>query len=400
MSNEEQFEYAVKLIRLGDTHEFDGSTITADLQITEESALILTALCESHRVRDLAVDKRSIDQTKISSYIGKVATYEMSVPSGSKWNGYIFNTLDDLLKRTEHCRLVPDRFYLVSRDILYPDKADALINQYTSAAKFLEFLIKLADFEGSSEISFLIPDRVDIACEYAVSDIQGADFSKVDVICDELFPDKPDHHSERRREIFISTFVSTVKNLPQAERLKNIFRQLNDIYSRYRCDYTLYAQDFSFNKLVAEIDEKKSEQMKRLNAVVQDMSIRLFAIPIAYILIAGQLVENDGMKNNIIMTGAAIFAFLMLLMVISQLITLKHIKHDRTVLESDYKDKVDNDVLTIPLQQLRTKYYLQMGILISVLLVVVGIFYMSFELYVDYSSPEWVNSIANYFNSE
>ncbi len=134
-------------------------------------------------------------------------------------------------------------------------------------------------------------------------------------------------------------------------------------------------------------DEKKAEQIKRLSGVVQDISAKLLVVPLAYVLIAGQLATDGGMKNHIIIIGAAVFALLMTLMVINQFVSLVHIRQDIDQMKTDYADRLQKTAWSGPFSQLTMKYWVQFWLLLMVIAIIIGIFCLTFSLYWDYTHP-------------
>lgn len=399
------FRAAVDLYRHASDATFDGDTITGSIQINDIVIDWLRIINQANPIVDLAIAERSKSIDTIEENIGAVAKFEVAVPSGSANHGYFVEQLDDLLRRPEHCLKVPELYYIRNIDLLVPDEEHDLAVRYRQAARLVSMLKAMADFVSVGQISFVAPGRLDLDIIYAQKDLERARLDQLDKLHAELNTETPDQHSERRQEIFVSTLADYLKNMPKEQRLGQVIRHLDELYRRYRRDYDLYAKDFSFSKMVSEIDEKKAEQMKRLNGVIQDISTKLLSIPLAYVLIAGQLTQGGAMKNHIIIIGASVFSLLMIMIVVGQLLTLRHIRQDIGILKSTYKDRLDEAGLNVQFKQLTTKHLMQAATLWTVAAIVVAVFGMAFYLYRDYTTPDLVDmaisaaaSLISYLN--
>jgi len=336
------------------------------------------------------VNSRSVEPDEIE--LNQEVEFEINNPSGSANNGYFVLSIDELLNSSKHCSTVPDFFYLYDQNLFYPNETNELVESYIQSAKLVSLIVRLSDFQSGTKLSFVRPDRLDICISYEMEDLIKERLGDIDKLKEELFPDKIDSHSERRHEIFVDSIVKSLLLIDSDQRLGHLIRHLSEVYRSYRRDYDLYASHFSFAKLKSEYDEFKTKQMKSLNGVVQDISTKLLSIPLAYVLIAGQLTKDGGMKNHIIIIGAFVFALIMMVMVGAQYLTLRHIKEDLDGLEKGYKDRLCEAGLEEPFKQLKSKHFVQKLILQLVFIVVVSVFIMSYWLYADYTP----NTILEY----
>lgn len=389
MSSTAPFDCAVSLIRRSRNVRFQNGTVEGEADLTDETVGAFRCLEPDNLLKNLVVEEASIVGKNYDLYIGKTARFEFRVPTDNRGGGYVVADLDELLRLPGRCQTTPDRFYLHDSDTCFPhDPSNGLIEVYRRAANLTACLISLAEFrspaETPAEVSFLVPQREDMTVRYSAADLQRADLSKVEQVLAELRPAQPDHHAERRQEIFLRTVMEATKDVPKEVRLGTLLVRFGDLYARYRRDYDLYAKDFTFNKLQAEFEENKADQIKRLGAVVQDNAAKLLAIPLGYVVIAGQLVQQGGMKNVIIISSAGIFAILMTLLVVNLGMTLWHIKKDIDSLESKYSDRMGAEVIRDPLRQLRANFIIQFSILVVVLFVVWVVFLFNLLLFQNY----------------
>lgn len=392
-----QFDATVELLRHSNASDVTQDMITGSIRVDSDVQAWIRVLDEVGAITELIVNGRSVSPESIQ--LNADASYEVRIPYGEAQGGYFVESLDVLLARSEHCYSVPGRIYIHDINILVPGEKHDLIDRYRMVARFVSTLRDMADFKLHDEIAFVSTSRLDLSILYTQQDLEHVHVGSIDKLIAELHADKPDHHSERRQEIFIRTLTEMLGSISKDQRLGHAIAHLDEIYRIYRRDYDLYAKKFSYTSMMAEFDEQKSEHMKKLNAAVQDISAKLLSIPLAYVLIAGQLEENGGMKNHIIAIGSIIFAMLMIMMVGGQLLTLRHIRQDIASFKDSYKDRINAVGLGAQFKQLTSKRRVQSGILWVVLVIVVAITIMALYLYGEYTSPDLYSIALSKINS-
>ena len=244
---------------------------------------------------------------------------------------------------------------------------------------------KISQIESNQILHFIVSEHFEIPILFTQKDLLESNFKELEKLSNQLMPKTSDHHVARIKEIFISALGESIKDVPKPKRLAHVFQHLDEIYKNYRRDYNLYAKDFSFTKLVAELNEAKISYMKRLNDVVQDISNKILSIPIAYILIAASLENQKNIKNHIIIMGAFIFAVLLIMMIINQMILLQHIKQDISKLDGFYNSQEIKSNVDDVKKKLSAKASWQKAVLWITLLVIIFIFCFCFVLYYKYT---------------
>ncbi|HEX7046648.1 MAG TPA: hypothetical protein VF275_03625 [Gammaproteobacteria bacterium] len=389
------FHAAIEVCRKSTHVQLNDGVLIGSIELDETTSGVLAALYNAQFVIDVVENGKALSSQGIST-CRDVVEYEIKIPSGQQYGGYIFSDIDGLLRSPDLYKKAPDSFYLVHEDIEYPKSSSELIEKYLLLTKIVGVLETLSTVDLGPRLCFLNRNRVDVDLRISRSELSRSQLERVNEICAELFPVDSDAHAERRREIFIGKVIEVAEAFPESERLAVILCRLDEIYARYRRDYELYAKDFSFSSLVADLDREKIEQAKRLGAVLHDVSAKLLAIPLAYILIAGQLVDDGGMRNHIIMVGAAVFALIMLTMITAQYVTLRHLKEDIDELKCNYLKKLDEQHVSGTYSQLTAKYRVQLAVLLIVAAVVIFVFFMAFNLYLEYTRVVWFERLLEW----
>lgn len=109
-----------------------------------------------------------------------------------------------------------------------------------------------------------------------------------------------------------------------------MLNRFDDFIEKIRASYELYVAEFSFQKVKAEVEKEKLEAILKLNKVFSDIQNQLLAVPVALVLVSGQMEDKGAWtsKNVLIWLGALVFSILMNLMIRNQRNTLKAIKQE------------------------------------------------------------------------
>jgi hypothetical protein len=256
-----------------------------------------------------------------------------------------FTSLDDLLTAPARRITSPSRFYLADSDSLYAGDAVILpseVQHYLAAVKLYTLLEKACDHHGgmgdARTLIFLHKEKIEITSQYSVADLHellSLSAFEAEFIVSET-------HQEQKRtilKIVLLELFSGRKRLPFSELLN----RFDEFIDKVRASYQLYVAEFSFQKVKAEVEKEKLDALVKLNKVFSDVQGQLLAVPVALVLVGGQM-EDKGIwtsKNILIWLGALVFAILMDLLIRNQRHTLKAVKHEidqqRLLIESKYQ---------------------------------------------------------------
>ncbi|OAJ70511.1 hypothetical protein A7976_02620 [Methylobacillus sp. MM3] len=270
------------------------------------------------------------------------STLECHVATG------FFETLDDVLASPARRITAPLRFYLADSDSLYSGDEMTLPStgqHYLAATKLYALFAKEADHQGgvgeAKTLVFLHREKIEITPHYTVVDLHELPALKKfesEFVTSET-------HKEQKRTILKTALLELFlgrKKLPFSELLS----RFEEFVEKVQASYQLYVAEFSFQKVKAEVEKEKLDAMIKLNKVFSDMQSQLLAVPVALVLVGGQM-ENKGAwtsKNLLIWLGALIFAILMDLLIRNQRHTLKAVKNEvdqqQQQLESKYQTVV------------------------------------------------------------
>lgn len=289
---------------------------------------------------DFDAMRTALDQAEllISSRVSE-RTVECYVAKG------FYTSLDNLLTSPGRRVSIPSKFYLADSDSLYSGDAVALpaeVQHYLAAARLYSVLFSVADHHGGvgeeKTLVFLHHEKIEITPDYKVADLHELPHLggfEADFISSET-------HREQKRTILKTVLLELFtgrKRLPFSELLG----RFDEFVDKVRASYQLYVAEFSFQKVKAEVEKEKLDAMVKLNKVFSDVQGQLLAVPVALVLVGGQMKEEGvwASKNLLIWLGALVFSILMDLLIRNQRHTLKAVKHEidqqRQQIESKYR---------------------------------------------------------------
>lgn len=243
-----------------------------------------------------------------------------------------FLSLNDVLS-IPALRIAPlDRFYLADSDCLYETgepNIPKLVQYYLSAAKLYSLLEKVVDHQGGvgdkKTLIFLQNGKIEITSQYGVEDLR--DLASLNSFDADFIASNT--HQEQKQTIVKTALLelfSGRSRVPFAELLNNF----GHFFDKVRASYELYVAEFSFQKVKAEVEKEKLEAMVKLNKVFSDIQSQLLAVPVALVLVGGQMEDKSAWtsKNVLIWVGALVFAVLMDLLIRNQRNTLQAVKEE------------------------------------------------------------------------
>jgi len=114
-----------------------------------------------------------------------------------------------------------------------------------------------------------------------------------------------------------SALLEIFKNKPVV-CFYELISSFDDFSDRVRSSYTLYTQDFSFEKLRSEIDKQNREDTIRLNKTFSDIQNQLLALPAALLAAGATIKDGSWGVNGSVIIGVGIFAWVVKQLILNQ----------------------------------------------------------------------------------
>jgi hypothetical protein len=269
------------------------------------------------------------------------------------------NKFQEILNLGEYYKKAPEHFYLVPENYSFPDeKAPSIVVNYKTALRLIELLIQIADYavptNSPDTLVFIGRNKIELNIHYDALQLNSLEGLK----CIERFDAdfiNSQIHSEQKKKIIVTTITEMFKGQSKVD-LGVLFTKFAEFYESVCHSYDLYIADFSYEKVKAEVVKEKLDSIIKINKVFSDIQNQLLAVPLAIVLIGGQLDKTGEfwIKNLLIWCGAFVFTVFMDLLIRNQRNSLKAVKDEvnqhRQQLNSKYlhvADKFCDDFIQI-----------------------------------------------------
>lgn len=317
----------------------------------------------------------------------------------------VYGSMQEMFAHPTNLRVVPPRFTL--RDIGYTKNSLAQapgaqasvppsVANYFAASQLCHLLPLLADMaanSGQSQHFIKSPEsRIEIRLEYQVGDLVPLESLP-------LFESEyaaATHHKDQKRSIVRAVLLDAFKG-KKSITIGDLLPRFESIIENVRSNYAMYAGEFSFEKIKAEVEKDNLDSTLKLNKTLSEIQNQLLAMPVALVLVGGQMIPDTGLsiKNCVIWLGAFVFGILMMLLIRNQLhaidaiteeVRLRKIKVDAQPegMAGKFKSGFD-DLEQRAKTQTGTLRGLRIGVVVSVLLAT--------GLLIWFSVPEWHKSL-------
>lgn len=316
----------------------------------------------------------------------------------------VYGSLQDLFSHPRNLWSVPPRFTL--RDILFtydslkqigaePDRVPTPVANYLAAARLCQALSALADMAtNNGQILHFIksPDsRIEVKLSYQVADLKPL----LSLAKFEAEYAATSHHKDQKRSIVRAVLLEAFKGR-KAIVVGDVLGRFEDVVEDVCSNYAMYAAEFSFEKIKAEVEKDNLDSTLKLHKTLSEIQNQLLAVPVAVVLVGGQMIPDSGLsiKNVVIWLGAVAFGVLIVILIRNQLNAIEAIDEEvrqRKVkvdsqpegMAGKFKAGFDELDGRTKLQK-RTLRWLRTGIVAAVGMATVLLVYFSF--------PDWHDS--------
>lgn len=240
------------------------------------------------------------------------------------WAG-VFSSLEEMFTYPDRLRNVPSRFTL--RDINFTYDAQALqqiappeqVANYFSAAKLCGLLPIVADMaasNGALQHFIKSPEsRIEIKLSYQAEDLiplPSLPFFETEFAVTAS-------HKDQKRSIVRAVLLDAFKGR-KTVTVGEVLPKFEDIVEDVRSNYAMYAAEFSFEKIKAEVEKDNLDSTLKLNKTLSEIQNQLLAMPVALVLVGSQMTPDTALsiKNVVIWLGACVFAGLMIMLIRNQ----------------------------------------------------------------------------------
>lgn len=315
--------------------------------------------------------------------LGKKIEVEVQAPRPVIY-GKFYNTVGDFLSDKTNLLKKPPLFYV--NDIKYhpfTSTKSPLIDIYETILKLNDILNSACTFADNSQCTWFFmsgEESTSFAPILDKNDLSNIDIKTISNLVD--FFKLDNIHLKQKYSILSKLIVKLVSQTPYNERYKLFINNISQIHTKLENDYSVFAAEFSYDKIFNQIENEKLEEQVKIHKVITDIQTQILGIPVATVIIATQYKlakEPSSFWINLsILFGALIFTLLMDISAQNQKNTLKAID-----LELDRKQlllttKFPKIAIHKPYTSLKTRIKYQNFILLAIQAIVTIGFIIAF----------------------
>lgn len=299
---------------------------------------------------------------------------EFTLPSDK--DAFFALDIEELLTATSRKINPPKEFYLAAENYRHneiDEKTPTLVKHYLVASKLAKELLKLSDYSAPEipKAVFLHGEKLELSLAYNLNDLSHP--LNIEPFVSEFI--NAEIHKDQKITIVKSVLIEMLRN-SEIDRfsISELIKRFPEFIDRINSNYQLYVSEFSFEKIKIQIEHEKFEFTTKLNSVFSGIQNQLLAIPVALVLIGGQMQKSEELtlKNLSIWLGSIVFALLMSLLIRNQKSTLNAIKLEVDSQWSNIKDKhrLVSDMLSKHYLDLNDRFQTQITFLTLISIVV------------------------------
>ena len=242
-------------------------------------------------------------------------------------SAHVYETLDQMLALHGNSEASPERFTI--QDIAYSSgvggQEPLIVRAYRAAVKLAQAIKRVADVDfPDGDVLFVKSHDERLRLQMAYSSADLSELRDMDDFLSTFFDS--DHHRDQKRAVVRQSILGLFKGTGKA-KFGELLRRAQEFETAVRSAYAMYMAEFTFEKVRAEVEKDNLDSALKLGKAVSEIQNQLLAMPVALLLVGGQMerVDEFSAKNYGLLSGAIVFAWLMDILVRNQASSLSSI---------------------------------------------------------------------------
>ncbi len=275
--------------------------------------------------------------------------------------GLLADTFDDVLRFTNG-RIKAPRFFLIdSRWATGDPNPPEVVDRYHKVLALISLLAESAAYldKESQELIFVDDGKFTLPLIYGAAELQAVELSTINELLGRFGQDT---HRKQKLAILSKTIRSTCSAVSAKVRFPHLLEHMGEVLKQFDEGYRLFVADFSYEKIVDQMEAAKLEELAKIHKVFADVQNQILGIPVATVIVATQLKQTSTVDaafwvNSAILLGVWVFAILIWLVMRNQRHTLgaigEEIERKCKQIKRDYAAVQDVVGKTFPLLKRR-----------------------------------------------
>lgn len=320
MTSKPTFEQLVQIYK---ALSFEPCGTVGTLVIDVDNKLLLERMLSDPTEYGLSLDSVDLKQVEIGAHV------KLNVGNPRVGFCLFARTLEEVLQYPK-ARISKRKFFVVdnawaSGDDSIPD----IVNSYYTVLRFIDLIAEGDAYldKEKCEIVILDGNKHAIPIVYGEQDIVSSEIQALEQLLSRFTDDT---HRKQKLAILISSIANICKSNVGEMTFSKILFQLDHLLSRFDDSYKVFVADFSYEKVMDQVENAKLEELTKIHKVFSDIQNQILSIPIATVIVGTQLkstqfVDSVFWVNLFILLGVWVFAILMILVINNQSHTLDSI---------------------------------------------------------------------------
>lgn len=220
------------------------------------------------------------------------------------------------------------RFYLLDSNWCSLDKTPppSLVSNYRLILQLINLFSECAAYLDANHqvLIFIHEGKFSIPIEYAEEDVSHLDVSSISAFLSSFTDDT---HRDQKLSILAKSLQNMAASIDTKLRFKQILTNISELKKRLDDGYKLFVADFSYEKIVDQLETAKIEELTKIHKALTDIQNQLLGIPAATIVVATQLKETAEfnlafLTNSAVLFGVWVFSILCFFLIQNQKQTL------------------------------------------------------------------------------
>lgn len=161
-----------------------------------------------------------------------------------------------------------------------------------------------------------------------------------------------DMHREAIIHLMCKEVTGFIKDIDEKDRFSHIISHLNPLITNILHSYQSFVDDYSFDKVRKEYNEKKTEYTKKINDTFDSIATKMLAIPAGIWFATAQIKNNaeltfDFTRNFVVLMTVLCMVIILILNILGQYSTLKELQNEYSNVFKNLKTKFSDETTEI-----------------------------------------------------
>ncbi|ENX02637.1 hypothetical protein F900_01083 [Acinetobacter modestus] len=278
-------------------------------------------------------------------------TYEIKLEKNNINNGddfIICYNWDELLSYPHYIiNPIKDLFFTSSQMLFNKDSTDENYLNYLNLYKIYEFINFLSENTKSDQGTIFFNRSYKFKFTLTENDLKEC----LDIQTLETLMNK-DMHREAIIHLMCKEVTGFIKDIDEKDRFSHMIRHLNPLITNILHSYQSFVDDYSFDKVRKEYNEKRTEYTKKINDTFDSVATKMLAIPAGIWFATAQIKNNaeqnfDFTRNFVVLMTVLCMVVVLILNILGQYSTLKELKNEYTDVFKNLKVKFADEAKEI-----------------------------------------------------